>query len=72
MIAAGRWLTAAALGLTLGGCASVASTPPSEPGAAASAVARDPLAARHREQAEALELRSGEVHAPIGGETVPG
>lgn len=60
MIAAGRWLTAAALGLTLGGCASVASTPPGEPGAAASAVARDPLAARHREQAEALE-RDGQL-----------
>lgn len=60
MTAAGRWLTAAALGLTLGGCASVASTPPSEPGAAAAAVARDPLAVRHREQAEALE-RDGQL-----------
>lgn len=60
MIAARRWLTAAALGLTLGGCASVASTPPSEPGAAASSVARDPLAVRHREQAEALE-RDGQL-----------
>ena len=61
MIAAGRgWLAAAALGLALGGCASLASTPPSEPGPASSPTARDPLAARHREQAEALE-RDGQL-----------
>ena len=62
MIAAGRgWLAAAALGLALGGCASLtASSPTSEPAAAPSPIARDPLAARHREQAEALE-RDGQL-----------
>jgi tetratricopeptide (TPR) repeat protein len=62
VIAAGRgWLAAAALGLALGGCASLtASSPTSEPAAAPSPIARDPLAARHREQAEALE-RDGQL-----------
>ncbi len=61
MIAAGRgWLAAAALGLALGGCASVDSSKPGEPGAGTSPVARDPLAARHRQQAEALE-RDGQL-----------
>ena len=64
MMAAGRgWLAAAALGLALGGCASLtstASTGPAEPGAGLSAIARDPLAARHRQQAEALE-RDGQL-----------
>jgi tetratricopeptide (TPR) repeat protein len=61
VIAAGRgWLAAAALGLALGGCASLTSSTPSEPGAGASPIARDPLAARHREQAEALE-RDGQL-----------
>lgn len=64
MMAAGRgWLAAAALGLALGGCASLtstASTGPAEPGAGPSAIARDPLAARHRQQAEALE-RDGQL-----------
>jgi LysM domain-containing protein len=64
VMAAGRgWLAAAALGLALGGCASLtstASTGPAEPGAGPSAIARDPLAARHRQQAEALE-RDGQL-----------
>jgi len=64
VMAAGRgWLAAAALGLALGGCASLtstASTGPGEPGAGASPIARDPLAARHRQQAEALE-RDGQL-----------
>lgn len=64
MMAAGPgWLAAAALGLALGGCASLtstASTGPAEPGAGPSAIARDPLAARHRQQAEALE-RDGQL-----------
>jgi len=63
-MAAGRgWLAAAALGLALGGCASLtstASTGPGEPGAGSSPIARDPLAARHRQQAEALE-RDGQL-----------
>ena len=64
MMAAGRgWLAAAALGLALGGCASLTSTAPTgpgEPGEGASPIARDPLAARHRQQAEALE-RDGQL-----------
>ncbi len=61
MIAARRgWLAAAALGLALGGCASLTATAPSEPGAGPAPVARDPLAARHRQQAEALE-RDGQL-----------
>lgn len=61
MSAAGRgWLAAAALSLALGGCAAVTSSTPSEPGAGPAAIARDPLAARHREQAEALE-RDGQL-----------
>lgn len=61
MSAAGRgWLAAAALGLALGGCASLTSSTPSEPGAGPAATARDPLAARHRQQAEALE-RDGQL-----------
>jgi len=59
--AAGRgWLAAAALGLALSGCASMTASTPSEPGAGAAAAARDPLAARHRQQAEALE-RDGQL-----------
>ncbi|HMH75181.1 MAG TPA: hypothetical protein VK547_01100, partial [Candidatus Udaeobacter sp.] len=61
MRAAGRgWLAAAALSLALGGCAALTSSTPSEPGAGPAAVARDPLAARHRQQAEALE-RDGQL-----------
>jgi len=46
-------LAAAALGLTLGGCAAL--TGEGEPGGGPAPIARDPLAARHRQQAEALE-----------------
>ena len=46
-------LAAAALGFALGGCAAL--TGPREPGAGPAPIARDPLAARHRQQAEALE-----------------
>jgi tetratricopeptide (TPR) repeat protein len=60
-MAAGRgWLAAAALGLALGGCAALTSAPPGEPGAGRAPIARDPLAARHRQQAEALE-RDGQL-----------
>jgi tetratricopeptide (TPR) repeat protein len=52
-------LAAAALGLALGGCASLGGGP-SEPGAGSAPIARDPLAARHRQQAEALE-RDGQL-----------
>jgi tetratricopeptide (TPR) repeat protein len=51
-------VAAAALGLTLGGCAGLIA--PSEPGAGPAPIARDPLAARHRQQAEALE-RDGQL-----------
>jgi tetratricopeptide (TPR) repeat protein len=58
--ATGRgWLAAAALSLALGGCATLTSSTPSEPGAG-DPIARDPLAARHRQQAEALE-RDGQL-----------
>ena len=61
MRAAGRgWLAAAAISLALGGCAALTSSTPSEPGAGPSAIARDPLGARHRQQAEALE-RDGQL-----------
>ncbi len=59
MIARG-WLAAVVLGLALGGCASLTASTPSEPGAGPSPIARDPLAARHRQQAEALE-RDGQL-----------
>jgi len=54
-VAARGWLAAAALALALGGCAGM--TAKSEPaaGGPGAATARDPLAARHRQQAEALE-----------------
>jgi tetratricopeptide (TPR) repeat protein len=59
--AAGRgWLAAAALGLVLSGCASMTASTPSEPSTGGAAPARDPLAARHRQQAEALE-RDGQL-----------
>ena len=61
MRTAGRgWLAAAALSLALGGCAALTSSTPSEPGAGPAPLARDPLAARHRQQAEALE-RDGQL-----------
>ncbi|MEX2224149.1 MAG: LysM peptidoglycan-binding domain-containing protein [Candidatus Rokuibacteriota bacterium] len=53
------WLAAAALALALGGCAMLTGAP-SEPAAGAAPIARDPLAARHREQAEVLE-RDGQL-----------
>lgn len=55
-----RLLAAAALGVVLGGCAGL--TAPSEESktTAPAAAARDPLAARHRQQAEALE-RDGQL-----------
>lgn len=55
-----RLLAAAALGLVLGGCAGL--TGPSEAPKATgpTPIARDPLAARHRQQAEALE-RDGQL-----------
>ena len=61
MIGASRgWLAAAALSLALGGCAGLTSSTPPEPSAGTPPIARDPLAARHREQAEALE-RDGQL-----------
>jgi tetratricopeptide (TPR) repeat protein len=51
-------LAAMALGLALGGCAAL--TGPREPEAGPAPIARDPLAARHRQQAEALE-RDGQL-----------
>ena len=53
------WVAAAMLGLALGGCAALTATP-SDPAAGPASVARDPLAARHRQQAEALE-RDGQL-----------
>jgi len=51
----------AAAALALGGCASLGGTTGSgAPGAVAAPLARDPLAARHRQQAEALE-RDGQL-----------
>jgi tetratricopeptide (TPR) repeat protein len=60
--AARSLLATAGLGLALGGCAALTGAPASgEPGARpAASVARDPLAARHRQQAEALE-RDGQL-----------
>jgi tetratricopeptide (TPR) repeat protein len=56
----GRLLAAAALSLVLGGCAGL-SGPSEEPKTTGAVpVARDPLAARHRQQAEALE-RDGQL-----------
>jgi tetratricopeptide (TPR) repeat protein len=60
---AGRRLAAAAvLGLALGGCASLGGEPgaPGTAKAPGATVAPDPLAARHRQQAEALE-RDGQL-----------
>ncbi len=56
-----RLLVAATLGLALGGCAGMAADPSGETkGTGPAALARDPLAARHRQQAEALE-RDGQL-----------
>jgi tetratricopeptide (TPR) repeat protein len=59
-LAARSWLAASALSLALGGCATLTSSAPEEPTAAPAPIARDPLAARHRQQAEALE-RDGQL-----------
>lgn len=59
--AGGSRLAALGLGLALGGCAALTSSaPPSDPAAGPAPVAHDPLAARHRQQAEALE-RDGQL-----------
>jgi len=56
-----RLLVAAALSVALGGCAGMAGGPSDEAkGAGPAQIARDPLAARHRQQAEALE-RDGQL-----------
>jgi tetratricopeptide (TPR) repeat protein len=53
-------LAAAGLALLLGGCAGVAGSSEESKPAAAAQIARDPIAARHRQQAEALE-RDGQL-----------
>jgi len=53
-------LAAAGLALLLGGCAGVAGSSEESKTAAAAQTARDPIAARHRQQAEALE-RDGQL-----------
>jgi Flp pilus assembly protein TadD len=61
MTRAGRgWLAAWLLGLALSGCATLTGSPPADPAAGPAPVARDPLAAGHRQQAEALE-RDGQL-----------
>jgi tetratricopeptide (TPR) repeat protein len=55
-----RLLAAAALALALGGCAALTGQEAAAPGAGPAPIARDPLAARHRQQAEALE-RDGQL-----------
>lgn len=61
MTRAGReWLAASMLGLALGGCAALTASPPADHAAGPAPIARDPLAARHRQQAEALE-RDGQL-----------
>lgn len=58
--ARGWRLAAAGLALLLGGCAGVAAPSEESKTAGAGQIARDPLAARHRQQAEALE-RDGQL-----------
>ena len=58
MSAGRQWLAASLLALALGACATF--TGSDEPGAGPAPIARDPLAARHRQQAEALE-RDGQL-----------
>ena len=53
-------LAAAALGLVLGGCAGLPGPSDESKTTGPAAIARDPLAARHRQQAEALE-RDGQL-----------
>ena len=58
--ARGWRLAAAGLALLLGGCAGVAAPSEESTTAGTAQIARDPLAARHRQQAEALE-RDGQL-----------
>ncbi|HWO05119.1 MAG TPA: hypothetical protein VNQ54_10020, partial [Methylomirabilota bacterium] len=55
-----RLLAAAALGVVLGGCAGLTGPAEESKTTGPTAAARDPLAARHRQQAEALE-RDGQL-----------
>jgi tetratricopeptide (TPR) repeat protein len=55
-----RLLAAAALGLVLGGCAGLTGPAEAPKATGPTPTARDPLAARHRQQAEALE-RDGQL-----------
>ena len=55
-----RLLAAAALGLVLGGCAGLTGPAEAPKATGPTPIARDPLAARHRQQAEALE-RDGQL-----------
>jgi len=55
-----RLLAAAALGLVLGGCAGLTGPSEAPKTTGPTPIARDPLAARHRQQAEALE-RDGQL-----------
>ena len=55
-----RLLTAAAVGLVLGGCAGLTGRSEESKTTEPSSIARDPLTARHRQQAEALE-RDGQL-----------
>jgi tetratricopeptide (TPR) repeat protein len=57
---AGSRLAVLGLGVLLSGCAALTASAPSDPAAGPAPVARDPLAARHRQQAEALE-RDGQL-----------
>ena len=61
MMRPGGWrLAATGLALLLGGCAGAAGPSEESKAAGAAQIARDPLAARHRQQAEALE-RDGQL-----------
>jgi tetratricopeptide (TPR) repeat protein len=55
-----RGLAASVLSFALSGCAALTSPISEEPSAGPAPIARDPLAARHRQQAEALE-RDGQL-----------
>jgi len=55
-----RLLTAAAVGLVLGGCAGLTGRSEESKTTEPASIARDPLTARHRQQAEALE-RDGQL-----------
>ena len=55
-----RGLAASVLSLALSGCAALTSSTPEDRATGPAPIARDPLAARHRQQAEALE-RDGQL-----------